>query len=274
MLLASTNRWRTKCWPKSISVFGTATSSQDGYRGKPFLISNWPITQHLCGDSGPDCTRPSVFYRVSQRMWASLKSSSWSLQWSWGRRWLEAEKKVKECTAEAIKSTQQIGVLSKVPTKSDYSLLCHQNFVNYNLLVFDLSELFCFSSTDFRGSICLWCFSSLINKTSEYFNGFWHHITNNLALIQCKVSTNPLTNNPEQKWLMSIKEKHQSTWLLTLIPECWDNLENDEKKIEMCSHKFTVMSICTFIYMIAIKLTKILINFIKNPDKMFHKSRL
>lgn len=34
------------------------------------------------------------------------------------------------------------------------------------------------------------------------------------------------------------------------------------------------MSVCTFIYMICIKLRKILINFIKNPDKMFLKSRL
>lgn len=28
--------------------FGMMTSSQVGFRGKPFLISNWPITQHVC----------------------------------------------------------------------------------------------------------------------------------------------------------------------------------------------------------------------------------
>lgn len=117
VLLASTNRWRHKCWPKSVSIFGIMTNSQDGCRGKPFLISNWPVTQNVCGDSGPVCTRPSVFYIVSQRMWASLKSSSWSLRWSWGRRWLEAEKKVKECTAEAIKSTQKMTFFQRCQLK-------------------------------------------------------------------------------------------------------------------------------------------------------------
>ena len=156
------------------------TSSQDSHRGKLFLIFNWPITPPVC----EDCTRWPVFSIVSQRMWASLKSSGRSLQWSWGRRGLEAEKKVPECTEEACKSAQKTAVLSEMPTKNDHNFVtsngCSEgghagsvrvgdtkNRLKWKTVIrcgnpwkgkshkekkklssFDLSEIFCFSWTD------------------------------------------------------------------------------------------------------------------------------
>lgn len=129
------------------------TSSQDGYRDNPFLVSNWPITQHVCGDSGPDCTRPSVFYSESKDVRTSEEQQMEPAVVT--RKTMIRSRK--ECTAEAIKGTQKTDVLSKVPTKND---ICDQNFVNYKLikdkflLPFHLSGLFLFRWTDFRGSIC------------------------------------------------------------------------------------------------------------------------
>lgn len=131
--------------------FGMMTSSQVGFRGKR---SFFPIGQShgmYALDSGADRTRPTLFYTVSQRMWATLKSSSWRLQWPWARRpRLEADKKVEECTAEAIKS---LAFFQRCQLKlwPEFPYL-------YNLRSIDLLELFCDNWTDFGWHKYLSCF--------------------------------------------------------------------------------------------------------------------
>lgn len=62
------------------------------------------------------------------------------VDWKQKRRWKNTRQKPSKAHKRLLKMT---------------SLICDQNFVNYNLLSFDLSELFCFSWADFRGTICL-----------------------------------------------------------------------------------------------------------------------